>query len=122
MKRILVIDDDRLIRHVLRQMLERRGYEVIDAPDGKEGMKLYRQNPTDLVITDIIMPEKEGVETIIELKHDFPDVKIIAISGGGCGIDAHTCLSYAKSFGVSHMFIKPFEQEELLEAVQELLV
>lgn len=122
MKRILVIDDDRLVRHVLRQMLERRGYEVIDASDGKEGMKLYRQNPTDLVITDILMPEKEGVETIIELKRDFPDVKIIAISGGSSHLDAKKCLSYLEGLGVSYKFTKPFDRKEFLEAVQELLV
>ena len=121
MKRILVIDDDVQMRQMLKQMLERQGYEVIDAPDGKEGLKLYRQAPTDLIITDIIMPEKEGVETIIELKRDFPDVKIIAISGGSRGLDAHNCLSYVKGLGVSHIFTKPFEHTELLEAIQELL-
>jgi len=83
MARILVIDDDIQILEMLGQTLEREGYEVVDALDGKEGMRLYREAPTDLVITDIVMPEKEGVETIMELKRDFPDVKIIAMSGGG---------------------------------------
>ena len=121
MKRILVIDDDMQIRQMLRQMLERHGYEVVDAPDGKEGIKLYRQAPTNLIITDIIMPEKEGIETIIELRRDFPDVKIIAISGGSDALDAQNCLSYVKRLGVSHTFTKPFEQKELLKAIQELL-
>ena len=121
MKRILVIDDDAQFRPMLRQMLERAGYEVVDAQDGNEGIKLFREAPTDLVITDIIMPEKEGVETVIELKRDFPDVKIIAISGGSRGIDAKSCLSYVKNLGVSRVFAKPFEREELLEAIREQL-
>ena len=121
MKRILVIEDDTQLRQMLRQLLERQGYEVVDAPDGKEGIKLYRQAPTDLIITDIIMPEKEGVETIIELKRDYPDVRIIAISGGSRGIDATDCLSYVKGVGVQRTFTKPFEHKELLVAVQELL-
>jgi len=121
MKRILVIDDDMQMRQMLRQMLDHEGYEVVDAPDGKEGIRLYRQAPTDLIITDIIMPEKEGVETIIELKRDYPDVKIIAISGGSRGFDVHDCLSYVKELDVSHIFTKPFEHTELLKAIQELL-
>ncbi len=121
MKRILVIDDDRQMRQMLRQMLERQGYEVVDAPNGKEGIELCRQFSIDLIITDIIMPEKEGVATIIELRRDFPDVKIIAISGGSRGIDSQSCLSYAKALGVSHRFTKPFDRKELLEAIQELL-
>lgn len=80
---ILIIDDDDQIREMLRQMLERAGYEVTDAPNGKVAMKLYREQPADLIITDLIMPGKEGIETIIELRRDFPEVKIIAISGGG---------------------------------------
>jgi CheY-like chemotaxis protein len=121
MKRILVIDDDTQMRQMLRQTLERAGYEVVEAQDGEEGMKLYRQSPTDLIITDIIMPEKEGVETIIELKRDFPDVKIIAISGGSRGVAAQNCLSYVSCLGVSDVFSKPFEREELLEAIQKAL-
>ena len=120
MKRILVIDDDIQVRQMLRQTLQRAGYEVVEAPDGKQGLSLFRQSPTDLVITDIIMPEKEGVETIMELKRDFPDVKIIAISGGSRGIDAHNCLSYVERL-VTRTFTKPFEPKELLEAIQELL-
>ena len=121
MKRILVIDDDTQVRQMLRQMLEREGYEVVDAGDGKEGMKLYRQAPTDLIITDIIMPEKEGVETIIELKRDFPDVKIIAISGGSRALEAQNCLSYVRGLRVAHVFTKPFDRKELLDAIQKLL-
>ena len=117
---ILIIDDDNQFRAMLREMLERTGYEVVEASDGKEGIKLYREKATDLIITDLIMPEKEGIETIMELCRDFPDVKIIAISGGG-RIDPEQYLSMAKSFGAQYSFAKPVEREELLQAVEELL-
>ena len=120
MARILVIDDDVQIQAMLRQMLEREGYEVVDAPDGKVGMKLYREQKPDLVITDLIMPEKEGIETIMELQREFPDVKIIAISGGGV-IAAENYLCLAKGLGALRTFAKPFERNEILEAVGQLL-
>lgn len=101
-------------------MLERAGYEVVEAGDGNEGIILYKSDPTDLVITDIIMPEKEGIETIIELKQDFPALKIIAISGGSRRLGAGNCLSYAAKLGVSRVLPKPFERATLLEAVREL--
>jgi len=118
--RILIIDDDPQILDMIGQTLEREGHEVIDASDGKEGLKLYRENPTDLIITDIIMPEKEGIETIMELRRDFPDVKIIAISGGG-RIDAEQYLSMAQKLGAQRTFAKPVARAELLKAVRELL-
>lgn len=118
--RVLVIEDDPQMRRVLKQIIEDKGHDVVVASNGKEGIKRYRANPFDLVVTDIIMPEKEGLETIIELKRDFPDVKIIAISGGG-KIDAETYLNMAKDFGVAYTFAKPVEREELLNAVRDLL-
>ncbi len=120
MKRILVIDDDTQIRQMLRQMLERADYEVNDASNGVEGIELQRARPFDLIITDIIMPEKEGIETIMELRRDFKDVKIIAISGGG-RINSRDHLNVANMCGVDRTFGKPFDREELLEAIQELL-
>ncbi len=120
MKRILIIDDDTQFRQMLRQTLERAEYEVVEAPDGNEGIKLFRDGPTDLAITDIIMPEKEGLETIIELKREFTDVKIIAISGGG-RLETKGYLNSTKRLKVARTFEKPFDREELLEAIQELL-
>jgi len=117
---ILIIEDDNQFRAMLREMFERTGYEVVEASDGKEGLKLYREKATDLIITDLLMPEKEGFETIIELRRDLPDVKIIAISGGG-RIDSGQYLSMAKSFGAQYTFAKPVDREELLQAVEELL-
>ncbi len=120
MKNILVIEDDDQIRALLRQILEREGYRVSDAPNGKKGIKLYRQQPADLVITDLIMPEKEGIETIIELKRDYPEVKILAISGGG-KVNPETYLDMAEKLGATYAIKKPFGRGEILEAVQNLL-
>jgi len=120
MKRILVIDDDDHVRKLVRDILERAGYVAIDAPNGEIGMRLYRMQPVDLIITDIFMPEKEGLETIRELLRDFPDAKIIAISGGGM-TGALSYLSLAKSFGALRTLAKPFNRRELLAAVGELL-
>jgi CheY-like chemotaxis protein len=114
------MDDDVTFRQMLRKMLERAGYETTEAADGKEGMRLFRAAPADLVITDMLMPEQEGIETIQELKRDFPAVKIIAISGGG-QIDAEEYLRTAELFGVARTFGKPFDREELLETIRELL-
>src|SRR5210317_1834310 len=111
MPNILIIDDDNQFRTMLRKMVERNGYEVIEASDGKEGIKLYRKNPTDLIITDLIMPEKDGIETIQELRKDFPDVKIIAISGGG-RLGPHDYLHLAKMLGAQRTLTKPIELDE----------
>ena len=82
MKRILIIEDDPSQRKLFKLILEKANYEVIEAPDGRIGCSLFRQQPCDLVITDMFMPDKEGMETIFELKTEFPNVKIMAISGG----------------------------------------
>jgi DNA-binding response OmpR family regulator len=120
MARILVIDDDDQIRAMLGQVLKREGHEVAQAPDGNVGMRLFREQGADLIITDIVMPEKEGIETIIELRNNFPEVKIIAMSGGG-RMNADEYLALAKSLGVKATLTKPFELKELLAAVRALL-
>ncbi len=120
MKRILIVEDDIYIREMIRFMLEFNGYEVEEAPDGKVAMRLHQKEPADLIITDIIMPDKEGLETIIELCRDFPDVKIIAMSGGG-HCKAEDYIHLAKSFGAHRTFIKPFKLKEMLKVVEELL-
>jgi len=83
MTKILIIDDDELILGILRRHYESHSYEVYTAQNGLEGLRIFRENPTEIVITDIVMPEKEGLETIQEFKRDYPDLKIIAMSGGG---------------------------------------
>jgi CheY-like chemotaxis protein len=121
MKRILVIDDDDPLRQLIRQILERSNYEVVDAPNGKVGVDMYRRSPVDLVITDIFMPEKEGLETIRELCREYPDIKIIAISGGSPKTEGFSSLQFAKGFGALRTLDKPFFREDLLQMVRELL-
>ena len=121
MSRILIIDDDDQMRSMLKQTLEREGYEVMDASNGAKGIELMRESQSDLVITDLIMPEKDGMETTIELKREFPEIKIIAISGGSRAMDPRDYLHYATQVGVMKTFTKPFDPKELLEAIKELL-
>lgn len=105
---------------MLRKKLEFVGYEVEDAPNGKVGLKLHRENPFDLIITDIFMPEKEGLETIRELRQDFPKVKIIAITGGySSGPDE--LLNVARMLGADRSFPKPFKLKEIVDTIKELL-
>jgi len=120
MSRILVIDDEPSVRELLCAMLVEDGYDVAEAADGKVGMKLFRESPADLVITDLIMPEKEGIETIMELRRYFPEVKIIAMSGGGI-IDPEDYLCMALGVGAHRVFEKPFGVAEMLNAVRALL-
>ena len=120
MKRILIIDDEEKVLNVLCSALTRAGFAVIKAFNGKEGMKLHREDPVDLIITDLIMPEKEGIETIRELTAKFPNTKIIAISGGG-HIGPEHYLNMAKMFGAQRTLAKPFRRDELVRTVEELL-
>jgi DNA-binding response OmpR family regulator len=101
-------------------MLERAGYEVIEAPNGEVGLQLYHERPADLIITDILMPDKDGIETILALRKTAPGAKIIAISGGG-RMNKVDLLSMSQSFGAIRTLAKPFEREELLTLVQEIL-
>ena len=127
MAHILVIDDEVQIRDVLRTVLERVGYEVTEAADGslvvdgnREGLRIFAEGQIDLVVTDIIMPEKGGIDTIMDLRRDHPDVKVIAISGGGmCGDVSY--LDMALGVGADRAIGKPFVLDEFLEAVQDLL-
>jgi DNA-binding response OmpR family regulator len=121
MARILIIDDDDQVRKMLRLTLNAAGFDVVEAHDGKVAMKLFHQDPlVDLVITDLIMPEKEGIETIIELRRDFPNVPIIAISGGG-RIDPEDYLVLAKKLGAKITLEKPFSRKDIIDAVNELI-
>jgi anti-anti-sigma factor len=118
-RKILIIDDEEGIRKMMRLALERAGYEVLDAPDGRQGLKIYSQCLPDLVITDIFMPEMEGLETIMALRRENPTVKIISISGGGsCRYDY---LPAALKLGALRAIAKPFSLRELLSTVLDLL-
>ena len=120
MKKILIIDDEKSIRSMLMQLFERNNYEVTLARDGQQGIKLYKENRPDIIITDLIMPEKEGLETIKELKALNPDVKIIAMSGGGT-VDPGTYLDLAKRMGALCTFSKPIDNKLLVSTVKELI-
>ncbi len=119
-KRILLIDDDDQLRDGLRQTLEGEGYETVEARNGREGVRQCQVKPTDLIITDMLMPEQEGVETIRELRQEFPGVKIIAISGGmqSGSIDI---LGIAQRLGAQRTLRKPFSRDELLMTIQAVL-
>jgi len=120
MARILLIDDDDQVRGAIRRILERAGYTVVDAPDGEAGIRAQREQPADVIITDIFMPQQDGIETIRQLRREFPGGKIIAISGG----DRTRTMDLRKDaelFGASRTLGKPFELSELLNAVRELL-
>lgn len=120
MAKILVFDDEPSILLMIKKMLEKAGYEVEVALNGREGLELFEKNKPDLLITDIIMPEKEGLETIFELRRKHPDLKIIAISGGGrIGPDGY--LPGAKLLGANITFSKPLVPKEFLQAVTKLL-
>ena len=121
MARILIIDDEELFRQMLKQMLELAGHEVDEAAEGAQAIEAFKRQPTDLVITDIFMPEKEGIATINELKQEFPALKIIAVSGGGNKMCGFEYLQFAESVGADHALSKPFERQEILDAIEELL-
>ena len=120
MARILVIDDDDTVRLSVRLALEDADHKVEEAADGLEGMNLFRINPVDLVITDIFMPETEGLETIDEIKQVCPQTKIIAISGGG-RMDPEDYLEIAMRVGADYSLLKPFDIKLLVDAVDDLL-
>lgn len=114
--KILLIEDVRVERKILKQWLEEAGCEVIEASNGVEGIERYREYLPDLVITDIVMPEKEGIELMIELRKEFPDIKIFAISGAGAN-KAGEYLPLAKSVGAFRTFVKPIDKQALIDAV-----
>ena len=120
MAKILVLDDEPSILLMIKKMLEKEGHEIDMALNGMEGIELFEKNKPDLLITDIIMPEKEGLETIFELRKKHPGLKIIAISGGG-RIGPEGYLPSAKLFGADMVFQKPLVPKEFLQAVSSLL-
>lgn len=117
---ILVIEDDNAVREFIRQTLSKAGYGVIAAGDGVEGLDLFRAQKPDLVITDIVMPQKEGLQTIIELRQQAPDVKVIAMSAGG-RYSNMDYLKLARKFGARATLTKPFMRDEMLDLVRETL-
>jgi DNA-binding response OmpR family regulator len=121
MANILLVDDDAPFVKMQRDFLRHAGHTVSTAGNGKEAMDLVAVNDFDLVITDLIMPEKEGIETILELRRKAPKIKIIAMSGGGGWIDIRDSLTMAQQLGASLTLAKPFSGEELTAAVAQVL-
>ncbi|MBE0533291.1 MAG: response regulator [Rhodospirillales bacterium] len=120
MASILVVDDEDLVRFSVRQMLEDAGHSVKEAADGVEGITQLQSCAFDLMITDIVMPRKEGMETIAEAKQMQPDLRVIAISGGGPVGQFHY-LELAKQFGADAVLAKPFKKQELIALVDTLV-
>src|ERR1700749_2894690 len=117
---ILLIEDDDQLRTLLKRLLTSSGYEVWEARDGQGVVRMYEEHQPDLVITDIVMPEKEGLEVIMELRRRDRKVKIITISGGG-QINGEAYLMVARKLGVQHTLAKPFNNADFLEAVRRAL-
>jgi CheY-like chemotaxis protein len=120
MPTVLLVDDDDLSRGAVHKMLERSGYPVHSTGIGREALALYRDDPADLVITDLIMPETDGLEMIRELRKMNPHVRVLAISGGG-RVDAEEYLSVARKFGAVEVLQKPFTAAQLKLAVESAL-
>lgn len=120
MAKILVIDDSEDIRILLHEALQAAGHSVVEAADGEEGLRSYREHYPDLVITDIVMPNKEGLETIMELRRESPGVKIVAMSGGTRGM-VISFLPAAKKLGADYTLPKPFSLAELQAVVDDAL-
>ncbi len=120
MATILVIDDVPEMRSYLQEILERAGYSVTTAANGNEGIRLYKQNPTDIVITDLLMPEKDGVEMVLDLRKDYPEVKIIVVTGGG-NIHGMDLLDLIDFLPVDYSCTKPIDKKKLLMAIDTLL-
>ena len=122
MPRILVIDDNEAFKKMTCEILKSEGYEVLSASHGKEGIKLCRMQPVDLIVTDLLMPDMDGIETIRELRSASPDSKVIVVSGGGAAGSGDEYLeSVQVMFDIKHTFSKPFDMDQFLQAVKELI-
>ncbi|MFN3681085.1 MAG: response regulator [Nitrospira sp.] len=117
MPSVLVIDDDEQVRRMIRDTLEAAGYRVEEARNGAEGLEQYRASPADVVLMDILMPDQDGLESILAFRQQFPSARIIAMTGGSDLIGIMNFLDVAKMLGASRTLQKPFERETLLAAV-----
>ena len=121
MATILLVEDDPQVRSMLLETLSQEGYGVVEAANGVEAESAFRARPTDLVIMDIVMPEKDGVETLHALRREFPHIKVIAISGGSANIQGEHLLKTADRLGAIRTFSKPVDMGLLLSTVEEAL-
>ena len=119
-KRVLVIDDDPDARVLVQSLLEAEGFEVRTAADGREGLDLQDGEPADVVVTDIFMPNKDGLETIQELRRKFPHTSIVVVSGGGSATRNIDYLHIARLLGATHTLQKPVQPDVLVDVVRGL--
>ena len=117
---ILIVEDDKDLREMLKISLLMRKYTVLEASDGKEALIKFRPGVTDMVITDLIMPDEDGLKVIMKIKEIKPSIKIIAISGGGKAGPGNY-LNLAKALGADEIFPKPFSINEMIKKIDELL-
>jgi DNA-binding NtrC family response regulator len=116
--KILIVDDDVRIRELFRLWLEREGFEIFEADNGRKGVEVQRKTPVDLLICDLLMPVQEGIETITQFAGEFPSIGIIAISGGGkIGPDSY--LTVAEHLGAWRVFTKPVDMPSLIKTIKE---
>jgi two-component system, chemotaxis family, chemotaxis protein CheY len=120
MPNIIIVDDEELIRSLLRKSLVRLGYKVIEAENGITALEMINEEKIDLIISDLVMPEKGGIELLMELNNLFPDIKKIAISGK-LPTDNQALSDLAERFGVDAVFSKPFEIFDLLKVIKSLV-
>ena len=116
--RVLVVDDDAGVRNFLRMLLELEGYEVALAANGLEALEMQRQDPAGIILTDLFMPEAEGMETIVQLRGEFPQTRIIVMSGGGAHLGTDY-LKLARELGAAKTLKKPFAPQDLIDALRE---
>ncbi len=119
MARVLIVEDDEAFRTVLKQMLLTAGHVVMEAASGREAIRALRLEPPDLVLTDLVMPDQDGLEVIMMLRKEIPEIPVIAMSGGLANSPLY--LDLAKKLGARRLLFKPFAPEQLFAALQEAL-
>jgi len=121
MVKILIVDDEPFVRDMMTAMIKPAGYDVVEAVNGAEAFNVCKKEVVDLIITDIVMPEKNGIDLIMNVKKEYPDIPIIAVSGGGGITGRYDYLEIAKLVGANNILKKPFEIDELRSAVSNAI-
>jgi len=121
MAKILIVDDEDSVRMMLKEMLKMSNHVVSEAKNGQEAIERYYAQPVDLIITDLVMPDKSGIDLIMELKEKFPNVRVLAISGGGGITGRFDYLPVAQLLGADFILEKPFQMKELYTKIETLL-
>lgn len=113
---VLIVDDEKVIRSVLSKIVKREGFTVIEAANGKEALAKMSQNPADFIITDIMMPELDGMELLVQVKKDYPNVRVAVITGHPGSFTPEEVIAS----GADHYILKPFKSEQICRAMQEM--